>query len=137
MPSMLQVAIQQCLRLPLPLQAVSGGFSQLLTGQDNSQLVLVPFKGQPEQHRPDAMAMHPSSATAMGSGAGPCDVRDSSQSAAGGGSAAPEPYQILMPVQMADGQMMALPADRAQVRSSWQACTWFYMSLLANTAVVA
>ena len=31
------------------------------------------------------------------------------------GSAAPEPYQILMPVQMADGQMTALPPDQAQV----------------------
>lgn len=83
----------------------SGSYSQLLTGH-NSSMVLVPVKNQPERDSPDAEG-------SMQGGSGGYDALEGTP--AGGGSAAPEPYQILMPVQMADGQMMALPADQAQV----------------------
>ncbi|KAL0027338.1 hypothetical protein WJX79_001664 [Trebouxia sp. C0005] len=83
----------------------SGSYSQLLTGHNNSSMVLVPVKNQPERDSPDAEG-------SMQGGSGGYDALEGTP--AGGGSAAPEPYQILMPVQMADGQMMALPADQAQ-----------------------
>ena len=84
----------------------SGSYSQLLTGHNNSSMVLVPVKTQPERDSHEAdESMH--------GGSGGYDALEGAP--AGGGSAAPEPYQILMPVQMADGQMMALPADQAQV----------------------
>ncbi len=82
----------------------TGSYSQLLTGQNNSSMVLVPVKNQPERDSHEA----------EGSMHGGYDALEGTPGA-GGGSAAPEPYQILMPVQMADGQMMALPADQAQV----------------------
>lgn len=88
--------------------AFTGGFSQLLTGHDNSQLVLVPFKNQPEQD-----GMERSVHGALGA----YDTVESSQTGAGN-TPTPEPYQILMPVQMSDGQMMALPADQAQVSTA-------------------
>ena len=84
----------------------TGSYSQLLTGHNNSSMVLVPVKNQPERDSHEAEG-------SMHGGSGGYDALEGTP--AGGGSAAPEPYQILMPVQMADGQMMALPADQAQV----------------------
>jgi hypothetical protein len=84
----------------------SGSYSQLLTGHNNSSMVLVSVKNQSERDSHDAEG-------SMHGGSGGFDALEGTP--AGGGSAAPEPYQILMPVQMADGQMMALPADQAQV----------------------
>ncbi|DBB18290.1 TPA: hypothetical protein ACH3X3_003249 [Trebouxia sp. C0006] len=83
----------------------TGSYSQLLTGHNNSSMVLVPVKNQPERDSHEAEG-------SMHGGSGGYDALEGAP--AGGGSAAPEPYQILMPVQMADGQMMALPADQAQ-----------------------
>ncbi len=94
----------------------TGSYSQLLTGHNNSSMVLVPVKNQPERDSLEAEG-------SMHGGSGGYDALEGTP--AGGGSAAPEPYQILMPVQMADGQMMALPADQAQVRFA----SWTYSAL--------
>ena len=97
----------------------TGSYSQLLTGHNNSSMVLVPVKNQPERDSHEAEG-------SMHGGSGGYDALEGAP--AGGGSAAPEPYQILMPVQMADGQMMALPADQAQVS--------FYKLDIQRSAVV-
>ena len=86
--------------------AFSGSYSQLLTGHNNSSMVLVPCKNQPDQPEALEVSMHRASAA--------YDAMEHPQRTSAG-SAAPEPYQILMPVQMADGQMTALPPDQAQV----------------------
>ena len=86
--------------------AFSGSYSQLLTGHNNSSMVLVPCKNQPDQPEALEVSMHRGSAAYDA-------MRQPQRTSAG--SAAPEPYQILMPVQMADGQMTALPPDQAQV----------------------
>ena len=83
----------------------SGSYSQLLTGHSNSSMVLVPCKSQPDQQDSLEASMH--------RGSGAYEGMEAKRTSAG--SAAPEPYQILMPVQMADGQMTALPPDQAQV----------------------
>ncbi len=97
----------------------SGSYSQLLTGHNNSSMVLVPVKNQPERDSHEAEG-------SMHGGSGGYDALEGTP-AGGGSAAAPEPYQILMPVQMADGQMMALPADQAQVSFA----SWTYSALLA------
>lgn len=87
--------------------ALSGSYSQLLTGHNSNSMVLVPCKGQPDP-QPEGLEV------AMHRGSGGYDPMEQPQRTSTG-SAAPEPYQILMPVQMADGQMTALPPDQAQV----------------------
>ena len=91
--------------------AFSGSYSQLLTGHNSSSMVLVPCKAslqsQPDQQDALDVSMH--------RGSGAYDAMEQPQRTSAG-STAPEPYQILMPVQMADGQMTALPPDQAQVR---------------------
>ena len=87
--------------------ALSGSYSQLLTGHNSNSMVLVPCKGQSDP-QPEALEV------AMHRGSGGYDGMEQPQRTSAG-SAAPEPYQILMPVQMADGQMTALPPDQAQV----------------------
>lgn len=87
----------------------SGSYSQLLTGPSSNSLVLVPCKNQSEQDSSKGKR-------ARHAGSEGYDALEPTPP--GGAAAAPEPYQILMPVQMADGQMMALPADQAQVSSS-------------------
>ncbi|KAL3153087.1 hypothetical protein ABBQ38_012105 [Trebouxia sp. C0009 RCD-2024] len=82
----------------------SGSYSQLLTGHSNSSMVLVPCKNQPDHQDSMEASMH--------RGSGAYDAMEPQRTSAG--SAAPEPYQILMPVQMADGHMTALPPDQAQ-----------------------
>ena len=69
-------------------------------------MVLVSCKSQPDQ----AEALEPS----MHRGSAAYNAMEQPQRTSAG-SAAPEPYQILMPVQMADGQITALPPDQAQV----------------------
>ena len=68
-------------------------------------MVLVPCKNQADQQDALEGSMH--------GGSGAYDALEPHRTSAS--SAAPEPYQILMPVQMADGQMTALPPDQAQV----------------------
>lgn len=87
----------------------SGSYSQLLTGHSNSSMVLVPCKNQPDHQDSMEASMH--------RGSGAYDAMEPQRTSAG--SAAPEPYQILMPVQMADGHMTALPPDQAQVHTCW------------------
>ena len=86
--------------------AFSGSYSQLLTGHNNSSMVLVPCKSQSDQAEALELSMHRGSAA--------YNAMEQPQRTSAG-SAAPEPYQILMPVHMADGQITALPPDQAQV----------------------
>ena len=86
--------------------AFSGSYSQLLTGHNNSSMVLVPCKNPPDQ--PEALEV------SVNTGSAAYEAMEQPHRISAG-SAAPEPYQILMPVQMADGQITALPPDQAQV----------------------
>lgn len=68
-------------------------------------MVFVPYKQQPNQVVANSL---PGSSAALYSAA------NSQQ--AGAAVTAPEPYQILMPVQMADGRMLQMPPEQAKVR---------------------
>lgn len=81
----------------------SGSFSQLLTGNQSGSMVFVPYKQQSNQVIANSL---PGSSAALYSAA-------NSQQA--GAAVAPEPYQILMPVQMADGRMLQMPPEQAKV----------------------
>ena len=88
----------------------SGSFSQLLTGNTSGSMVFVPYKKPSNSASADKM---PCGSHAM--------YADNEQPV----PTAPEPYEILMPVQMADGRMLPMPSGQPKVR--WSCC------LLATT----
>ena len=77
----------------------SGSFSQLLTGNTGGSMVFVPYK-KPSPAPADKM---PCGSPAM--------YADNEQPM----STAPEPYEILMPVHMADGRMLPMPSGQPKV----------------------
>ena len=85
-----------------------GSFGQLLTGNPSHSVLLLPYS------KPCDQAMV-SSMPHMGS-LGYGSSHNSAQPGAAAMSAIPEPYQILMPVQMADGRVRAMPPQQSQVR---------------------
>ena len=68
-------------------------------------MVFVPYKKQSAQVPAESMSCGPS----------PVYGATSSEQT-GAGSCAPEPYQILMPVQMADGRMLPMPSGQPKVK---------------------
>lgn len=68
-------------------------------------MVFVPYKQHPNQAAANSMPCVSNTSY----GAAPSDQ-------AGIAASAPEPYQILMPVQMADGRMLPMPSEQAKVR---------------------
>lgn len=84
-----------------------GSLSQLLTGNPNHSMLLLPYSKPCDQAMGSSMPHMGSLAYGSSHGAQP---------GAAAMSAVPEPYQILMPVQMADGHVRAMPPQQSQVQ---------------------